>query len=240
MKNVKNRICFLVFLVLLSITKVNALECDNHTKVELNKLAGNVSANYEFNYDESYTRFNINVFNLSEGLKAEISNNRSSDIITVNYSDTNNGFYTFVESDTDNIIKYTIKIYGVKDGCNYISKTLSIVKPKFNNYAKLDNCKIEGMQDYVYCKEWITSEINIKESTVLKSISKKVEELNNIPEDKCYSCKLSEDAISKKNNTKQEKINTLIKLGLIIVAVIAGIVIFAIKSRKDYELLDEK
>ena len=52
MKNVKNRICFLVFLVLLSITKVNALDCDNHTKVELNKLAGNVSANYEFNYEQ--------------------------------------------------------------------------------------------------------------------------------------------------------------------------------------------
>ena len=32
MKNVKNRICFLVFLVLLSITIVNALECDNHGK----------------------------------------------------------------------------------------------------------------------------------------------------------------------------------------------------------------
>ena len=234
------RIIGIIFIFLMClVTSVNAeeLTCSYHEKAELNSLASDISSNYEFKTDEyGNTYFQINIYNLSEKLSAHIETKDLLDFVPIDitYQDTNNGFYSFNIEDINLVAKFNITIKANDGVCTHSVRTISVVKPKYNEYSSYSNCKIEGMEDYIYCKEWITNKFNLSKEKILNSIQKKVDEINNSDSEVCFNCKVRDDSINDEANLKEKKKKTIITLvGLSIVDIIF-IIIFIIKLRKDY------
>ncbi len=178
-----------IFLIIICITSSNVYaECSYTELVEVSSDAAYIEAGYSYAYDDkgAVSGFEITLYNLTEHMyvilntdevlpslkKVNYKGESSNKMIT--YSDTYLGVYRFQTSNLDKIIKYTFNVYSLSSytGCTKKVKTLTVIKPKKNEFASLDICKHREVINYFYCKRWATMEFN-KTSNEIESIIRK-------------------------------------------------------------------
>lgn len=100
---------------------------------------------YDYFY---YAAYKIELVNLTENLKAVISNNTNAETYTVTYDDTTKGVYSFVTTDVYNIITYSIKIYSAVEACgDQLVRSYDVTLPIYNVNATSRYCAINPETD---------------------------------------------------------------------------------------------
>ena len=181
------KILTLLAVLFLGVLKVNGAECTYIEKAKLNEIASKVKTNYEVieetiteeftdpdsdetgSYEIIKTSFKISIYNITKDLYITQNNGLTKESINVYYENTENGVYTFVSEDLENIIKYDYQIYSNLENCSgEILKSYSFTKPKVNLFSQYRIC--EGLENVPYCRLYITNEINISESELEEKI----------------------------------------------------------------------
>lgn len=225
MKNVLE-FFILSIISLFIVIPVNAEECDYGVKANLNKKAFNVQADYEFQTaGDGSTYFDIIIYNIVEEIyvnyQSELEGKNSMGT-NVSLNDATNGTYRFSIPIPTKSYEYTFTIRTTIDGCSGDLRKFTLTIPIRNKYHDSDNCKREGMEDYYYCKEWITQEFSMTDRDIETKIENKYESLKKNRATKCVGCE--ETA---RNNAKIKKFNKLKKqilIGLVIGIIIDGMI----------------
>lgn len=178
---------YLLLIVLLFsvfISPVSAL-CNYEEQAALNKEAANVKASYEIvtkpyadqsncyppediDDSESYQCvgqfIQINILNISENMKLEISDDYYNVRRNYFYTDTDDGKLELLLSDknglevayNENVINYTIKINASsKTGCEGSTlRTIYLTLPRYNVYSTVAPC--DELTDYYLCQSYVT------------------------------------------------------------------------------------
>ena len=229
--------------VILIISFLNAINvnaaCTYVEKANLNEVASKVKTNYEiiektetyevldtdvnevFTHEAIKSSFKINIYNITKDLYVTQHNGFNNEDTNIFFEDTENGIYTFLTDDLENIINFKYDIYSNLENCTGdILKTYNFIKPKLNLYSQHGAC--DGLEDIPYCKKYITEDLNIEES----EISRRVEE---------YLA--SKNTQSEQGNNKKNIIETLkenyiyVILGVGIVAGALTTTIIIVKKR---------
>ena len=163
--------------------------CTYKEKAELNKQAGSVEVSYDIekNADGS-SKFKISVYNITKDLYVTVTNDYDDTRLTIIPALTTNGSYTFEINDSTNIIKYSFVVSSFISGCSGDLKKINLVKPKRNKYHDYNECKFTDTEKYTYCEEWITKDITLSESQVLKKIEEQRSYNKKITTTKCANC----------------------------------------------------
>ena len=84
----------------------------------------------------------IDVSGLTEGMYAIVINDYNDTKNTYNYSDTEEGKFSFYTDNVNKKINYVIKVYNVDTTCSVEPlNTLSVKTDKFNSYSMNDDCR---------------------------------------------------------------------------------------------------
>ena len=122
--------------------------------------------------------FNIKMINVTNNMKVEITNDIDSTKHVFNYSNTDNGVYTFNWSKLNRVAKFTYKVYA-SSATNCLGEKLStgyLTAPKYNTLSATQNCK--DLPDYKYCKQYIDFDIDFTEQVkMIEEYKKKMEEI---------------------------------------------------------------
>ena len=239
---------FIICMILIAVfginTNVFAKEDDKCSSTELQELekeASNVTATYEYVYDNlnQVVGFNYLVYNIPDGMYVVYKGlpsqkkgmNSFEDPLAVDYETKIGKLYDDNLTDT---YKVTFTVYG-SGGCGEPLKSMSVTKPKYNKLSELEQCKYEGLDDYLYCQKWVESDFPYTEEQIREKIEQQREKNKNKATTECVACK---------ENQKNEDIyNAIVKIrkyaiyGLIAGIVIDLIVIFVLyKKVGEYEL----
>lgn len=208
---------FSLIVFLLSNSYVYAEEdttCNYESKAYLNKLASNVKVAYDFKYeDDGSISFNVSIYNIVDDLYISYrSDDSNEEKVFANM--TTDGIYTFNVKDTENIINYKFIVRSLRFGCIGDIRTITLIKPKKNPYSDLDICKYEGLEDYFYCQEWITQELNGKENEIIEKIKAKKNSLKKNTTTRCIECEEEDELKRQKEEYEKRK--------LILISIISG------------------
>ncbi len=203
----KKKIIFIIFLLMLSITKVNAADlCTSAKYSNLKKKAASIKAEWELNFDESHKAyFTIKLTNVDKDLllkQNEIIYTPEDGEITIN-----NMF--------DGGNTYELKIYGgYETSCveEYIY-TKNIKVPMYNYYSEYKEC--EENKEFKLCDKYYDG--------VIENDTEFYEKLNEYLKSDEY-----EKVVNEKNN---KKYITIIAIAVGVVA-IAGGTYFVVKKKK--------
>lgn len=180
----KNKLFVLLLLAFsIFVLNVNA-DCDYTKQAAIKKDASSVKASYEILTEESDVKddargitvhnaidtFKITIYNITNNMKVEkIIDGSEPEIIT--YDQTKNGKFTYYVTDIYNIQKHEFKIYSTDADCGErLLKTVSLIKPKLNNFGLTEVC--EDIPEFSYCKKYIDKELNISEDAFMKAVVK--------------------------------------------------------------------
>lgn len=233
--------CFILSIIsLFIVSPVNAEECDYRVKANLNKYAFNVKADYEFKESgDGTTYFDIVIYNIVDDIYVNYKSgldDKSSMGINVSSMDATNGTYRFSIPIPTKSYKYTFVVRTTIEGCAGDLRKFTLTIPVRNIYHDTYNCKVEGMEDYYYCKEWITDDFNLTKQEVLQKIEKKRKSIEPTTT-YCPSCLLEEKL--KNQDNKMNKLKNIIILGLLSGIVIDLIVmVITIHNIKEGEIYD--
>ena len=155
---------------------VKAAECTYDKQVELNDIASTVKATYEeveidtgetVSYMDPETGiedpsrqepvklngFKTYVLNVTNDIYLTVKNENTGSEKKIYYKDTNKGT---VLLDADELVTYTIKVYG-NITCPWQElRTLTFVTPIYNPFSKLEFCN--QYPDFEWCNQYITGE----------------------------------------------------------------------------------
>lgn len=158
---------------------VNATSaCSYSEQAELNNIAGNVKASFEFKeevipnggvdpdngepMDITNYYFQISIVNITDKIYVSVKSEATGEEKNVYVSDTNNGVVQFKQEDIDNTNQYTINVYSNNDNCKgELFRTFALNVPLANPYADIGLCK--DFPEYTYCKEFLTEPIEIED-----------------------------------------------------------------------------
>lgn len=177
------KILTFLFSCFIGLTLVSADSvCDYNFQAELNAEAANVKVNYEIREEKtqgtygefSYDYFAINFLNITDNIYVEVKNNYNGETFRINSSDTNNGMYEYKWAGNEEIVTFTISVYGsTVSKCPLLKlKTLYLTLPRFNKYSEYDMCL--DNQDYYLCKKYVTF-TDIDEDEFIKSFESYVD-----------------------------------------------------------------
>lgn len=148
--------------------------CSYSELAELNGIAANVKANYEetqvyagqdYKLESSNNELidiynmglKISILNMSNDIYIEIKDDTSNDIKRVNYADTTDGIYTFIQEDVSVMRNYTIEIYANKYSCNgELIRKIDFIVPYYNTFSQLEACT--KYPEFSYCRKFLTTE----------------------------------------------------------------------------------
>lgn len=159
----------LITLCMLSLN-VYADKCDNSTKKELLKEANEIKVDYDevveqvhikdeyYDYMADETSLNISIYNLTDNMQLEISNDYNDSMIFINKDDYKDGKYTFKDLSYLNVIKYKIEVYSNTSCDKYLVKTINYTKPMYNYNYSYQICKDNS--DISICQKYVTSDKN--------------------------------------------------------------------------------
>ena len=161
------KILFIITLLLIGISNVNAEPCDAYDIKRLKEIAEGVEITYELqepikqDYGEIRDVYKINIKGLTNEL---IVINRKEGTIYDNSSDYNE------------LIFSGIKYYDIKSkNCSSVLKQITLKLPVYNNFSDLESCKNNEYKNLKICQKWVESVITEKEY---------YDALNSIEEDK--------------------------------------------------------
>lgn len=143
---------FIICLIILFPITVKGAVCDNTTKVRLQKIAQNITTNYDYNEINGNVVFQINFYNLnSEVYLVDVKNNKkyyySGNTLSID------GF----NSDTN----YKFEVRSVNPLCDSSSLYyIYVVTPAYNRYYNDPVCV---NVNYKYCNKWQKNTLNYDE-----------------------------------------------------------------------------
>lgn len=211
--------------------------CSYSDKAELNKMAYNVTANYTLNYDEENNpSFNISIYNITGDLYVEIkSDNREGYGDVIHPNETKGGVFTFNDATIDKIVTYTITVRSSRKGCIQDIRKFSVVKPMKNPYFELDICQYSGMEDYYYCREWITARYTITEDKIRARIEDELAKVKSTGATRCLSCE--EEVLQAKAREEFLEMKSLV-LKILVVLIVVNVIalIFFYQRARSYDL----
>lgn len=161
------KILFAITLLLISLTNVNAEECDAYDIKRLKEIANGVEITYELQEPYKYGDMVIkDEYLLSiNGLTEEIYINNKTD---------NKKYFAKTDMKHEKIyggIKQ-IQISSVK--CNRNLREIVLNIPAYNIYSQFEECKIEKNSELSICSEWV--EEKISDSYFKQKIAENMEE----------------------------------------------------------------
>ena len=157
-----------------SIINANADSCSNEEKARLKKEAAKVKMVYEEAekvvdrrpipdlgdelYDVKANYFILNISNITNDLTVVIQNNYNNDKISVDYSNTDSGLYSFDWNNIKSIVSFTYKVYGSPSSSCFDELLASgyLITPKYNRLHDTTLC--EGVTDFKACDKYITDD----------------------------------------------------------------------------------
>ena len=216
-------------------------KCSYSTKYELRKEADNIKIVYDIKKDDNGTEYvEIVVYNLTEKIYLSYditevvpkgssgSNSRDNELITY-YRLNEDGTYVFKDYDNTKIKNYKFNVGDASGLCGNRLKTITITKPKYNEYSDLDECKYFDSENYTYCKKWISKNFTDSPYSIVEKIKKQREQVNKMNSTECLSC-----AEIEKDNALYERIlliRRLVIIGLIIGIIVDIVVIILLAKR---------
>lgn len=233
---------FIVLFVFMypSIVKAETNEgatCSYSDQAELNKLAYSVTANYSIVKDAAGNpNIKITVYNITSDIYVTIDSDATDAMPMVVYpSNTIGGTYSIIDTNITNIITYTIKVRSTREGCISDIRKFTILKPMKNPYHESKTCQYTGMEDYYYCREWVTSHYTISEEQIKKNIQAEYEKIKSTGATKCLTCE-EEDLLSKARQEFLEKKSTILKILVVLVVINIIALIYFYQRARSYEL----
>ena len=219
-------ICIFSFLPIVMAEDVESTDsCDAIALNELIKKASKVTGTYEFVYNENneVIGFNYLIYNIPENMYVVYSGIGSQKAGA--YSDS---ALLELDPDTrigkvfdDNIVDtYSVSffVYSSDSGCGSILKTITIKKLRYNPISKIEQCKYDGLEDYLYCKEWVDTTFPFGEAEIIKKIESKKDKEKSKTTGVCLFCE--------ENKKNEAKYNTLVLIKQVIMfGLISGIII---------------
>ena len=221
---------------------VNAA-CTNEEKAELNSLAAKVKANYEeaqriINPEdytipdaiygkeeaESYVAyedyFKINILNITDKIKVEISNNYDMTSRTYTYQDTQDGVVSLDWDGIDAVTTFTIKVYadGEANCTTDALRTLYVTTPRYNGYSLYDVC--EKAKELDVCQKYVTFK-DLDYYVFMERVEKYLEK--------------DSDSKTKTKDFFKENKKTII-IGSVALIVVAGVVVAVIMKKRSSEI----
>lgn len=186
MKKVINYICFFIIFLFIFIINSNA-ECSYQERKDLLNAAKNVDIYYDIEnevitetgvntYGEEVTlskqiySFKFNIVGLTENLFIKYYNLNDGVERYINYNDLDSeSKYSFKDENSDFIYTYNFEIYSANNNCvGQKMYTKKVIKPMFNGFSQYSICQKDGMENFLYCKNFITKEINISEDEFIE------------------------------------------------------------------------
>ena len=157
------------------ILPVDALSCSKSVSKDLSTVASHVKVAYEvidksevkeLNVGEEKTKytvpnfdFEISIYNITDDIYVEVKNDVDGRNRTVYFKDTDNGVYTFTNSDFGQVYNYTFDIKSTNDGCyGQKIRTTKLVKPKYNAYSEFTYCQNSAN---FYCQKFTTKDLKL-------------------------------------------------------------------------------
>lgn len=169
------KMMFLLLFSFVGLTIVQAESCPNEVRKELSRKAANVKLSYEVidkseekeleiegnktTYKVPNYSFDITLYNMSEGIEANIKTTNERVEKTIGYGDTTEGMYTIRDKNMGEIYNYVVEIKSSGECSGLTLRTLKMTKPRYNAYSEYKYC--ENSTVY-YCQRFIGTEINIK------------------------------------------------------------------------------
>lgn len=199
MKKFFDYMFFIILLCFIFINKVNA-ECTYKERKQLLNLAKNVDVFYEIkeienkstgvnSYGEEleYTEVNYEIVffvsNLSDEIFIKYYNTLNYEEKYINKDNLENGIYTFTDKNYSTLYNYNFEIYSMNENCMGDEiYTRKVVKPIYNGYSNYAICNNEELENYEYCKKFVTKKISLNESEFIELANKKVNSQNNVIE----------------------------------------------------------
>lgn len=200
-----------IFSTIILANNVSAEEdttCNYNSKAYLNKLAYNVTANYQIRRDDSGKYyFEISIYNITEDIYIKMisTKNNVTEETQIIPQMTNNGIYTFKVDDIESIITYDLIVRTYKYGCTHDLRKLTLIKPKRNDISDLEICKNNELEGYTYCQEWITRYFTETREEVIKKIETHYKKKTTTTTTRCISCEIEDEnskTINKVNNMR--------------------------------------
>ena len=202
------------FLFSINVSALEDTTCNYTSRAYLNQLASNVKVAYDLKYaDDGTVSFDISIYNVVEEIYVTYRADKGTEE-KVFANMTTDGTYTFNVQDIDNIITYTFVVRSLKFGCSNDIRTLTLIKPKKNNFSDLDICKYEELEDYYYCQKWITRSFEGTQEDIETRIKNKRESLKKNTTIRCIECEKEEALNKAKNEYNKRK--------FILIAVLSG------------------
>lgn len=151
-------------------------ECSYKERVELLNETKNVTAYIE--PDVENKRFIFYLYNLNNNLYAEITNSLNDLKTTVRSTDLKDGYYSFYDYNTDDVVTYVVTFYSNKSNCSGDKLTTTRVKkPIINKYANYTMCK--GIEEFYLCSTLLSNKITLTPQEIYLKIESYKEELAN-------------------------------------------------------------
>ncbi len=175
------------------------------------------------NYEKTYNYFDIEILNMTEDYYIVMKNDINSDVVTINFSDLNNGIYVHTQEDLQNIYSYTFEIYSSSStGCeDEVYGIKYLTTPKLNFYALYDVC--ESYQDEAICQKYTTIE-GMNDSDFFDKISDLDEQKETQAED------------DQEKGESSNIIGTVIWFIIITLLIISGVVLLVMMQKRRRKL----
>lgn len=229
---------FILFFCVIFISPVYAEDsCDYKEEAKLNKLANEVSANYDVVTDDSGKEsIVINIYNIPEGMYVAMSTEGYPSTTTetttgyIYYNQMENGKYSFGVSDITNIVKYTFRVKS--DKCSSFVRQFTMIKPMKNKFSDMDICKYQEVLDYYYCKSWLTQEITETDQKIKDKIDRERLRNTSTTTTRCYSCEQREKEEQTIARMKRIKMYVIIGLSIGIAVDILVMILLIVRIRR--------
>ena len=199
--------------------------CDPIALKDYIKEAEKVTGTYEFVYDISnkvigfnYLIYNIpdNMYVTYKGLPSQKDDTfEDVDVLDV---DRSIGMGKLFDPNIDDIYTVTFNVFLSTGSCNTSLNSIKIKKLRYNPISEVEQCKYDGLEDFLYCKPWVEVVFPFGQDEIIKKIESKKDQLKEKTTSVCLSCI--------ENEKNEEKYNTMLLIkNIVIFGLISGIII---------------
>lgn len=199
--------------------------CDSIKLNELRKRAEKVTGVYEYVYDNNNNviGFNYLIYNIPDDMYVTYTGMPSQIVDTMKKSDTveidpTTGIGKVFDSNIEDVYTIRFQVYQYSNECGTVLHSFTIKKLRYNKYSELEQCKYSGLEDFIYCQEWVNTSFPISEEEIVKRIESKIAKEKEKTTTECLSCI--------ENQKNEDTYNRLVFIRKIVIfGLISGIII---------------
>jgi len=115
--------------------------------------------------------FRIDTFNITSDIFVTMTNNLTREVITIHEGMLENGVFSYITDEMENIVNYSFSVMTSADGCfGQQLRTYTVRKPMMNDFSLFSMC--EGMDEIPYCRKFLDAPLNISEDELADRIQR--------------------------------------------------------------------